>query len=135
MKFAEKYRMTRSDKIFLLIGALSLMTTAMLSAYGFHGLTDKAAQESWGWAVQMQVYHSLGLILITLINLGVGPSMLRNWSRWIFVFGMLVFCGSIYAEQLGAPAAIGAITPIGGISFMLGWALVALSIWLTPARD
>lgn len=127
--------MTKNDKLFLLIGALSLMTAATLSAYGFHGLTDDAARESWAWAVQMQVYHSLGLILITLINLSIGSSTLRNGSRWVFVFGMLVFCGSIYAEKLGAPAALGQIAPIGGTAFMLGWALVALSIWLTPARD
>ena len=127
--------MSRTDKIFLIIGALSLMTAATLSAYGFHGLTDAAAQASWAWATQMQVYHSLGLILITLLNLRLGPSILLVWSRWIFIFGMLVFCGSIYAEKLGAPAAVGEIAPIGGTSFMLGWALVALALFLVPSQD
>ncbi len=127
--------MNKTDKIFLLVGALSLLTAATLSAYGFHGLTDKAALESWAWANQMQVYHSLGLILVTLLNAYIGASLLLTWSRWIFIFGMLVFCGSIYAEKLGAPETLGEIAPMGGTAFMVAWALVAMAIWLTPARN
>ena len=127
--------MTKTDKLFLLVGTLTLMTAATLSAYGFHGLTDESAQESWAWAVQMQVYHSLGLILLTLLNLRIGPSVMLIWSRWIFIFGMIVFCGSIYAEKLGAPEVLGEIAPLGGTAFMVGWAISALAIWLTPAKN
>ncbi|MFQ5634843.1 MAG: DUF423 domain-containing protein [Gammaproteobacteria bacterium] len=130
--------MTRHDKIFLIVAALSLAAAAMLSAYGFHGLSDSltaADRLSWRWATQMQTYHSLGLILVTLLNQRIGPSARIGFSRWLFVFGMLVFCGSIYVTKLGGPAAIGEIAPIGGSSFMLAWLLVALAVTLTRADD
>ncbi len=121
------------DKTFLIIGALFLMTAATLSAYGFHGLADsltEADRLSWRWAVQMQVYHSLGLILITLLSVHIGPAKLLDILRGLFVFGIIVFSGSVYAEKLGAPEAIGEIAPIGGSSFMLAWLLVALAVFL-----
>ena len=125
--------MRTRDKTFLIIGALFLTTAATLSAYGFHGLADsltEADRLSWRWAVQMQVYHSLGLILITLLSMHIGPAKLLDFARGLFVFGILVFSGSVYAEKLGAPAAIGEIAPIGGSSFMLAWLLVALAVFL-----
>jgi uncharacterized membrane protein YgdD (TMEM256/DUF423 family) len=125
--------MTILNKTFLIIGALFLMTATMLGAYGFHGLADsltEADRLSWRWAVQLQVYHSLALILITLLSLQVGAAKLLDIARGLFVFGIIIFSGSVYAEKLGAPAAIGEMAPIGGASFMLAWALVALAVIL-----
>lgn len=125
--------MTKLDKAFLIIGALLLMTAATLSAYGFHGLADsltEADRLSWRWAVQMQVYHAIGMIMITLLVLQTGPSKLLDIARGLFVFGVIVFSGSVYAEKLGAPAAIVEIAPLGGSSFMLAWLLVALAVFL-----
>ena len=61
---------------------------------------------------------------------GVSAAALLDFARGLFVFGILVFSGSVYAEKLGAPAAIGEIAPIGGSSFMLAWLLVALAVFL-----
>lgn len=130
--------MTRNDKIFIIVGALLLSTGAMLSAYGFHGLADsltEADRLSWRWAVQMQTYHSLALILVALLNMQLGQSMLRKFAGWLFVFGMVVFCGSIYVTKLGGPAAIGEIAPIGGSSFMIAWISIAVSVFLTRAES
>lgn len=126
--------MTRIDKTFIVIGAVLLSTGAMLSAYGFHGLADSltdADRLSWRWAVQMQTYHSMALILVALLNSSFGPSMLLKFAGWLFVFGMFVFCGSIYVTKLGGPAALGEIAPIGGSSFMIAWLSVALAAFLT----
>jgi uncharacterized membrane protein YgdD (TMEM256/DUF423 family) len=125
--------MTTLNKTFLIIGALSLMTSGMLSAYGFHGLADtltEADRLSWRWAVQMQVYNSIGLFLITLLTLHIGSMKLLDIARGLFVFSIVVFSGSVYAEKLGAPQAIGEIAPIGGSSFMIAWGLVALAVFL-----
>ena len=130
--------MLKSSKKFIIIGCLSLTTTAVLSAYGFHGLADKlspADQASWGWAVDMQFFHSLGLIIIALLNMKLRGSRLLNLASWLMVLGMVIFCGSIYAEKLGAPAALGEIAPYGGTSFMIAWATVALAVWLTPSDN
>jgi len=123
--------MTTLNKTFLIIGAVLLMSATMLGAYGFHGLADAltdADRLSWRWAVQLQITHALGLILVTLLSLHFGPSRLLTIARGLFVFGIVVFCGSVYAEKLGAPAAIGGFAPIGGSSFMLAWALVAVAV-------
>jgi len=130
--------MTQQDKIFLIIGALLLSTGAMLSAFGFHGLAEsltEADRLAWRWAVQMQTYHSLALLVITALNIQLGPSKLLVGARWLFVFGMTVFCGSIYTTKLGAPASWGEVAPIGGTSIMAAWILTALAFLITPTKD
>ena len=125
--------MTALNKTFLIIGALFLMSAAMLSAYGLHGLSEsltEADRLSWRWATQMQTYHGLGLILITLLTLQTGPAILLNIARGLFVFGILIFSGGIYLELLGITDAFGEYVPMGGGSFMLAWGLVALSVLL-----
>jgi len=125
--------MTTLNKTFLIIGALSLMTSGILSAYGFHSLADsltEADRLSWRWAVQMQVYNSIGLFLITLLTLHIGSMKLLDIARGLFVFSIVIFSGSVYAEKLGAPEAIGEIAPIGGSSFMIAWGLVAVAVIL-----
>jgi uncharacterized membrane protein YgdD (TMEM256/DUF423 family) len=124
--------MTQSEKAFVIIGALSLTLAAMLGAYGVHGLADSISpqrQQSWGWAVQMQSYHSLGLLLIAALDHRLGHPALLKWAGWIFVAGMLLFSGSIYLDVLGMSETIGEIAPIGGTSFMVGWVLVALAAY------
>ncbi len=128
--------MAGHDKFFVIVGALLLSTGAMLSAYGFHGLADsltEADRLSWRWAVQMQTYHSLALILVALLNARFGPSALLKFAGWLFIFGMVVFCGSIYVTKLGGPAALGEVAPIGGSSFMIAWLIVALAAALSRA--
>lgn len=125
--------MTSIDRTFIVIGALLLSTGAMLSAYGFHGLAPTLTEEdrlSWRWAVQMQTYHALALIIVPVLNDRFGPSRLFMLACGLFLFGMIVFCGSIYVTKLGGPAAFGEIAPIGGTSFMVAWLLVALGAFL-----
>ena len=125
--------MTTKDKVFLVIGALSLAVSGSLSAYGFHGLADsltEADRLSWRWAVQMQVYNSVGLFLVTLLTMKIGQMKLLDLSRVLFVLSIFVFSGSVYAEKLGAPESIVEVAPIGGGSFMVGWVIVALAVLL-----
>lgn len=117
-----------------MIAAVSLMLAGILSAYGFHGLADTltdADRLSWRWAVQIQVYNALGLFLVTLLTLHIGTGKLLDIARGLFVFSTLIFSFTVYLEKLGIiPVAAGDIAPIGGSSFMLGWALVALAVIL-----
>jgi len=129
--------MTSHDKNFLIFGALSMALAMMLGAYGVHGLAGSippAKQESWAWAVELQSYHSLGLILIALLSPQLRQSKLLIWAGWIFIAGIFLFSGTIYLPILGAPDALGRITPTGGMGFMLGWILVALAVWFTRAE-
>jgi uncharacterized membrane protein YgdD (TMEM256/DUF423 family) len=120
----------------MIIGAICLMFAAQLSAYGFHGLEGKvpaAKIRSWEWAVQMQVYHALGLILIGLLLRQFRDSWLLRGSGGLMVLGMILFSGSIYAEVLGAPTAVGNVAPLGGASFMVAWLLTAIAVWRARA--
>lgn len=124
--------MDQVNRLFIMLGALSLTAAAALSAYGFHGLADvlsPAKRESWEWAVQMQSYHSLGLILTGLLGVALGRSWAFRIAGLLMIAGMVVFSGLIYAEALGAPEAIGEIVPMGGTAFMLAWVVLAVGAW------
>lgn len=126
------------NRVFIAIGALSLTAATILSAYGFHGLADVLSvekQQSWQWAVQMQTYHSLGLILVAALAHQLGGHLLLKVAGGLMILGMIVFSGLIYAESLGAPDAIGEIVPLGGVSFMIAWVAVAIAAWRGVARD
>jgi uncharacterized membrane protein YgdD (TMEM256/DUF423 family) len=118
------------SRFLFLVAGLSLMTAAMLSAYGFHGLPGKvpdAKLASWAWANQFQFFHSMGLILIgLLLRTAPGAALLRA-AAGLMMLGMVLFCASIYAEVLGSPAVLGEVAPLGGSSFMLAWLLTAIA--------
>lgn len=119
---------TLSRSLILLAG-LSLMLAAMLSAYGFHGLPGKvpdAKLDSWAWATQFHFYHSLGLVVIAMLLPQAPRSVILRLAALLMLIGLLLFCGSIYAEVLGAPSAIGDVAPLGGSSFMAAWLLTGI---------
>jgi len=129
--------MTNFEKTLIVVGCLSLTAAAMLSAYGFHGLDEVLSAEkkaSWGWAVEMQYYHSLGLILISVVSAVLGGSLIIRLAGGLMITGMVIFSGLIYAETLGAPESVGEIVPMGGTCFMLSWVLVAIAI-IRAKRD
>lgn len=108
----------------------------MLSAFGFHGLGDSISPEqqaSWGWAVEMQYYHSLGLIVIAALSAYLGGVLLIRLAGGLMIIGMLIFSGLIYAEILGAPESLGEIVPMGGTCFMISWVLVAIAAFRANA--
>jgi uncharacterized membrane protein YgdD (TMEM256/DUF423 family) len=124
--------MTSNNRLFVIIGALSLTVAAILGAYGVHGLADSIPvqkQQSWSWAVQMQSYHSLALILVAVLAEQLGQSMFLKLAGWMFVASIGVFSGSIYLEILLASESIGEIAPFGGSGFMIAWVLVAVAAW------
>jgi uncharacterized membrane protein YgdD (TMEM256/DUF423 family) len=128
--------MTKNVHRFLLgAAALALAVATLLGAYGTHSLRDTltaAAWDSYETAIAYQFYHGLGLIGTTLIAERYPESRLIALSGWLLLAGIIVFCGSIYATTLGAPAAVGSAAPLGGMAFMLGW--LALGVGLVRTR-
>jgi uncharacterized membrane protein YgdD (TMEM256/DUF423 family) len=116
-------------KTFLSLGALFGGIAVALGAFGAHGLkkivsTDVVSVFQTG--VQYQMYHTLALLVIAIVYERL-PNKWIKWSGHLFSFGILFFSGSLYlitalkAEERPTPALIGAITPIGGLLFILGW--------------
>jgi uncharacterized membrane protein YgdD (TMEM256/DUF423 family) len=107
-----------------------------LGAFGAHALRghlDDASLQIWHIAVEYQFWHALALLALA----GFAPTQPRQWSRagMSFIAGIVLFCGSLYALALGAPHWIGAITPLGGIFLILGWAMLALAFWCDAAKS
>lgn len=79
--------------------------------------------------MQYHLWHALGMVLV-----GLSTSVLADgpWLRlagWLFLAGIALFSGSLYALALGAPKWLGAIAPLGGTAFILGWLAFAVAAW------
>lgn len=120
------------SRVFFLVAGVSLALAATLSAYGFHGLPGKVPVEkiqSWDWATELQFVQSIGLILLGLLLRHDPGSVLLRIAGGLMMIGLILFCGGLYLEVLGAPEAIGDVVPLGGSSFMLAWLLTGIAGW------
>ena len=105
------------------LAAISGLLAVGFGAFAAHGITQPKPVEWLRTGSQYQMVHALAVIgAVTLHRAG-----LRSMGLVVglFLFGTLVFTGSLYAMALGAPRVLGAATPIGGLSFMIGWAVLA----------
>jgi uncharacterized membrane protein YgdD (TMEM256/DUF423 family) len=100
-----------------------------LGAFGAHGLKSRVSVEMlavWETASRYQIVHALAL-LATASACERWPGTFSNSAGWLFLAGIAVFSGSLYALALTGVRAFGAITPIGGLCLIAGWACLALS--------
>jgi uncharacterized membrane protein YgdD (TMEM256/DUF423 family) len=73
-----------------------------------------------------QMYHALAIVLVALI-LGRLDGWLVRAAGWMFTAGIVLFSGSLYALALTGVATFGAVTPLGGLAFLVGWALLVIA--------
>ena len=113
------------------IGAIGLGLAVVLGAFGAHGLRGRLDAYSMGIyerAVFYHFIHALGLLIVSLLpKLGV---VARSWADWVCALlagGVLIFSGSLYLLAVSGMRALGAITPIGGLSFIGAWLLLAVA--------
>lgn len=119
-------------KMFVVLGSLSAFLGVALGAFGAHGLKTKVPPEMltvWQTGVQYHLVHAVGLLLIGILcQLMPGTSLLRN-AGWLILAGTCLFSGSLYVMVLSDIRALGMITPLGGVAFLIGWILVAVAAW------
>lgn len=116
---------------FFALGALFALVAVALGAFGAHGLrarVDPAMLAVFETAARYQMYHALGLLAVAWA-VAVAPGRLASAAGWLFVAGILVFSGSLYALVLTGVRALGAITPFGGLAFIAGWGCLAAWAW------
>lgn len=120
------------SRLFIIIAAISGLIAVILGAFAAHGLKQTLASQAlqtFQVGVQYQMYHALALLGVGLL-MQVKPAMSGLKASGIaYILGTLLFSGSLYALALGAPRWLGPITPLGGLSFMLGWLLLAIAAW------
>jgi uncharacterized membrane protein YgdD (TMEM256/DUF423 family) len=118
-------------KTFVLLGSVNAFLSVALGAFGAHGLKSKISPDMlavYQTGVHYQMMHALGLILIGILA-EKWASPLISWSGWALFVGIILFSGSLYALSISGIRILGAITPLGGVSFLLGWVLLAIAAY------
>jgi uncharacterized membrane protein YgdD (TMEM256/DUF423 family) len=118
-------------RLWLILGAASAFLSVAAGAFGAHALRTRLPpdmQTIFETGARYHMYHSLGLIAIGLLA-HLRPSPLLNGAGWALVVGIVLFSGSLYALALSGVRVLGAITPLGGVGFLVGWVLFALAAW------
>ncbi|MCE2397286.1 DUF423 domain-containing protein [Candidatus Poribacteria bacterium] len=111
------------SRIFFALGSGFALIAVITGAFAAHTLKSKLSPDMFQVfevAVRYQMYHALGLIAVAWAA-SQWSSQLIATSGWLFVAGIVIFSGSLYILSLTGVRWLGAITPIGGVAFIIGW--------------
>jgi len=120
---------TAVDRTFLLIGAILGFLGVALGAFGAHGLKNRLSPEMlevFDTGVRYHMYHTFAVLIVAAAIGHIGNARLLAMAGWFFFAGILLFSGSLYALALTGAGIFGAVTPIGGVLFLIGWTSLAL---------
>ena len=120
-----------SARLALTLAALLAFAAVALGAFGAHALRSKLApdmQAVWQTAVLYHGWHALALLGVGLLILHFPDRAGLAWAGWLFVAGIALFSGSLYALALTGVKNFGAVTPVGGIALLFGWLVVAWTV-------
>ena len=124
------------DRTFLLLGGLAGFIGVALGAFGAHGLRDRLPPEMlavFETGVRYQMYHACTILIVALAAARLDGWLIRT-AGWSFALGIVLFSGSLYVLALSRITMFGAVTPIGGLAFLVGWAcLIAAALVLAGA--
>ena len=115
----------KGSRIKLRIAGLTGFLGVGLGAFGAHALKgvleESGYLETWQTAVFYHLVHA-----VVLLILAIGSVPRSGTAYWCFLSGIVIFCGSLYLLAVSGASILGAITPIGGLAFLLGWGLYIL---------
>lgn len=112
-----------SQKWMLCLGALSACIAVIIGSFGSHyfkGKLDDYSLQVYEIGVKYQFYHSLAILVIALTSLFF-TGFLVKFSAWLMMVGVIIFSGSLYTLAITGVKSWGAITPIGGLFFIISW--------------
>jgi len=117
------------DKTWFALGTGLALIGVGLGAFGAHALRVRLSVDAlaiFETGVRYQMYHAIALLAVAFAIQRWGGG-LSTWAGALFAAGILVFSGSLYALALSGVRAFGAITPLGGLAFLAGWACLGLA--------
>lgn len=120
-----------SPRSFITAGALFMVFAVGFGAFGAHMVQEMLTPdrfEVYQTGVEYHFYHALGLLLLGLISLKFPESKWLIWSGYFLIAGILIFSGSLYILTLTNTGWFGAMTPIGGVAFILGWIFLVIGV-------
>ena len=116
------------DRTFLLIGSVIGFLGVAFGAFGAHALRSRLSPDMlavFETAVRYQMYHVFAVLIVAAAIGRMGNARMLVTAGWLFAAGIVVFSGSLYALALTGSRGLGAITPVGGLLFLAGWAALA----------
>ncbi|HEY0840591.1 MAG TPA: DUF423 domain-containing protein [Vulgatibacter sp.] len=117
------------ERLWLALGAFNALVSVAAGAFGAHGLRARLTPDLlavFETGARYQMYHALGLVALGLFVRSGSPP-LATAAGWAMLAGIVIFSGSLYALALSGVRGFGAITPIGGVAFLVAWGLFAAS--------
>jgi uncharacterized membrane protein YgdD (TMEM256/DUF423 family) len=116
------------ERHWIVIGAVLAGLGVALGAFGSHALraalTENGRLETYQTAVQYHLIHALALIAVGLLSAHISSPQI-GWAGGLITLGVLIFSGSLYILSIFNIRIMGAVTPIGGVALLLGWASFA----------
>ena len=118
------------SKNLILVGTVFAFISVSLGAFGAHALKnilDEYSMQIWEKAVFYQVIHALAIIITGILQ-NIYKEANFRMTGYAFITGIILFSGSLYILALSQIKIFGAVTPLGGISFLLGWGLIIYTL-------
>ena len=123
-----------ADRVFGFAGALSALVAVAAGAFGAHALRARLSPDLlavFETGARYQMYHALALLAVAWLAAARPGANSVVWAGGLFLLGTVVFSGSLYTLALTGQRWLGAITPLGGVAFLAGWACLA---WAALSR-
>ncbi|MEM7713240.1 MAG: DUF423 domain-containing protein [Cyanobacteria bacterium P01_A01_bin.68] len=118
-------------KVFISLAAIFGGSSVAAGAFASHALKEQLSEralEIFEVGARYQMYHALALLLVAiLLGQSQTPTTSLIASGWLFIIGILIFSGSLYALSLSDIKILGAITPLGGVAFIAGWGALLIA--------
>ncbi len=121
------------ERIFAILGSIIMFLGVGAGAFGAHGLSSyfenyPTLEGTYDTGVRYLLIHGLGLFVVAWAA-SHWPGQLVNWAGYLFLLGILLFSGSLFLLLFTRLGWLGAITPLGGFSFLAGWLCLATAAW------
>ncbi|CAM4283365.1 DUF423 domain-containing protein [Paenibacillus phoenicis] len=117
--------------LLLTLGGIMMFLAVALGAFGAHALKNRLTedrQKTYQTGIQYHIAHGIGLILLGLTAAQLESGGLIVLAGWLLLVGIILFSGSLYALSLTGIRKLGAITPLGGVSFLAGWVIFVIAV-------
>lgn len=117
--------------LLLTLGGILMFLAVALGAFGAHALKNRLTedrQKTYQTGIQYHIAHGIGLLLLGLTAAQLESESLVVLAGWFLLAGIILFSGSLYALSLTGIRKLGAITPLGGVSFLAGWVIFVIAV-------
>ncbi len=121
------------DRKFIILGSIVMFFSVAIGAFGAHALENYFEQypdleATYDTAVQYLTIHGLGLFIVAWLY-NTKNNSYSKWAGILFILGIILFSGSLFLLVLTRISIFGAITPLGGVAFLLGWLTIGYTAW------